>query len=283
MGVGRLGGRPGMGQMAQIITVAAAKGGVGKTTLAYELAFALGGVLVDLDWDAGGATRMWGYRAEDHRRAPLLDGLQDVRVPAPLHAPNRPALVPSHPDLAVNQPDATLLAEKLNHWAASWLVPYVVVDTHPGAMEPTFGALAAARVVVVPVVLRTRELDALEGMLKEFGDYPMLIVPNLVPSVVPEALIKRLGELTRPRGVPIAPPVSEYPWWGRRQIHAALTSYDPVPTRMARVVAELQAVATVVRQIAEGEPIPTPSNGSVGLPYSDSSTISENRPVEMRK
>ena len=35
-----------------IVTVAAAKGGVGKTTLAYELAAGLGGVLVDLDWDA---------------------------------------------------------------------------------------------------------------------------------------------------------------------------------------------------------------------------------------
>ena len=46
---------------ARIVTVAAAKGGVGKTTLAYELAAALGGVLVDLDWDAGGATRMWGF------------------------------------------------------------------------------------------------------------------------------------------------------------------------------------------------------------------------------
>ena len=38
--------------MTAIITVSAAKGGVGKTTLAYELAAALDGPLVDLDWDA---------------------------------------------------------------------------------------------------------------------------------------------------------------------------------------------------------------------------------------
>lgn len=43
---------------ARIVTVGAAKGGVGKTTLAYEIAACLKGVLVDLDWDSGGATRM---------------------------------------------------------------------------------------------------------------------------------------------------------------------------------------------------------------------------------
>ena len=61
---------------ARIVTVAAAKGGVGKTTLAYELAAALSGVLVDLDWDAGGATRMWGHDPTRAARAPLLDALE---------------------------------------------------------------------------------------------------------------------------------------------------------------------------------------------------------------
>ena len=44
-----------------VVAVGASKGGVGKSTIAYELAAALGGVLVDLDWDSGGATRMGGY------------------------------------------------------------------------------------------------------------------------------------------------------------------------------------------------------------------------------
>jgi hypothetical protein len=51
-------------RMPKIFTVAAAKGGVGKTTLAYELAYLLDAPLVDLDWDAGGASRKWGYRHE---------------------------------------------------------------------------------------------------------------------------------------------------------------------------------------------------------------------------
>ncbi len=42
--------------MPKIITVAAYKSGVGKTTLALELAQLLEAPLVDLDWDKGGAT-----------------------------------------------------------------------------------------------------------------------------------------------------------------------------------------------------------------------------------
>ena len=55
--------------MSQIVTVAARKGGVGKTTLAYELAWLLDAPLVDLEFDEGSATRMWGYRHETRVRA----------------------------------------------------------------------------------------------------------------------------------------------------------------------------------------------------------------------
>jgi hypothetical protein len=41
----------------KIVTVAAYKGGVGKTTLALELAYLLGAPLVDFEWDSGGASR----------------------------------------------------------------------------------------------------------------------------------------------------------------------------------------------------------------------------------
>ena len=51
------------------MTVAARKGGVGKTTLAYELAWLLDAPLVDLEFDEGSATRMWGYRHETRVRA----------------------------------------------------------------------------------------------------------------------------------------------------------------------------------------------------------------------
>lgn len=236
----------------RIVAVAATKGGVGKTTLAYELAYALDAVLVDLDWDAGGATRQWGYRPELRQRAPLLDALQNNHAPRPIHAEGRPPLLPSHPDFAVNQPEPSLLADKLTSWASVWNKPFVVVDTHPGAVDSTFGALAAASVVVVPVVMRMRELAALEAMVQEFEGYPLLVVPNMVPYVVPSSLTDRLAELVRAHPVPVAPPVSEYRWWGRRQLRAALTSYDPVPARLQRAVNELNAVADTIRAYVNG-------------------------------
>src|SRR5512142_2603310 len=133
--------------MSHIVTVAATKGGVGKTALAYELAYALDAVLVDLDWDAGGATRQWGYRPELRQRAPLLDALQNNHATRPVHAERRPPLVPSHSDFAVNQPEPSALADKLTSWASVWDKRFVVVDTHPGGVDSTFGALSAAAVV----------------------------------------------------------------------------------------------------------------------------------------
>lgn len=48
---------------------------------------------------------------------------------------------------------------------------YLVVDT-----------MLAASVVVTPVVLATNELNALEGMPREVGDYSLLLIPSKVPA-----------------------------------------------------------------------------------------------------
>src|SRR5512135_3862944 len=106
--------------MARIISVASTKGGVGKTTIAYELAWLLGGPLVDLDWDAGGATRQWGYRHERRLRAPLLDALERSSTPVPLRGVRKPDLVPSHPDFVDYQPAPEDMAGALEKWAGEW-------------------------------------------------------------------------------------------------------------------------------------------------------------------
>jgi chromosome partitioning protein len=66
-----------------IITVASPKGGVGKTTLAYELAALFNACLVDLDWDMGGATGMVGDDPERRSGSPLLTGLLQGKGPTP--------------------------------------------------------------------------------------------------------------------------------------------------------------------------------------------------------
>src|SRR5512143_1491314 len=152
---------------SKIATVYAGKGGVGKTTISYELAYLLGAVLVDLDWDAGGASGMWGYNPRERPpRTPRVDAIGTGQTPSVVRQERRPDLVPSHPDLAVNQPEPAELRDRLAKWAVEWDRPWAVVDTHPGGG-------AAASVVVMPVVLGMRELDALEGTLAELEGYPI--------------------------------------------------------------------------------------------------------------
>lgn len=228
--------------MPKIIAVAAAKGGVGKTTLAYELAAGLNGVLVDLDWDSGGATRMWGYDPASFKRAPLLDAFEagpNGRPPIPRSRPHQPALVPGHRDLAASQIPDSLVADCLAQWAIAWEEHFgrrfVVIDTHPGANPLTDGAMQVADLVVVPVVLAAREIDALEGMLEDFAEYRLLLVPNMVPPSPPSRYIEQLAGLAR--GVPVAPPISEHRWIRRRLRRAAIL-LQPNPGREVRRAAD---------------------------------------------
>jgi chromosome partitioning protein len=232
-----------------VVTVAAAKGGVGKTTLAYELAASLNGILVDLDWDSGGATRMWGYDPSKYRRAPLLDALEagpDGKPPIPRTRRHQPALVPSHGDLAASSIDESLVADCLASWTATWDNRTVVVDTHPGANPLTDGAIEVADLMVIPVVLGSRELDALEAMLNDFRKYRLLLVPNMVPPVPPRRLVERLRTLVETDSV--APPISEHRWIRRRLRRSALTLQPDPGVQLSRAAAEFRAVAEAVEK-----------------------------------
>lgn len=232
---------------ARIITVAAAKGGVGKTTLAYELAAALDGILVDLDWDAGGATRMWGFDPGASARAPLLDALErapDGRPPRPRRRPHQPLLVPGHPDLAASHIPEDLVADALGAWAREWgsEVGHVVVDTHPGANPLTDGALAAADLVVVPVILGVRELDALAAMLNDFAEYRLLLVPTMVPAIPPRRMVDRLEAMVGP-DIAVSPPIRDHRWLRRRLRRAALVRQTNPGVRVRAAAAEFLIVA----------------------------------------
>ncbi len=230
-----------------VITVGASKGGVGKTTIAYELAAALGGVLVDLDWDSGGATRMWGYDPASFRRAPLLDAMESGagKPPRPRVKRNQPDLVPSHPDLAASDIPDALVAECLASWTKEWDRP-VVVDTHPGANQLTDGAMQVADLVVVPVILAAREMDALAGMLEDFVAYRLLLAPNMVPASPPRRYVDRLASLAG--NTPVAPPISEHRWMRRRVRRAALTLQPNPGRQVQRVAEEFRTLANVVSQ-----------------------------------
>jgi chromosome partitioning protein len=231
----------------RILTVAAYKGGVGKTTLALELANVLDAVLVDLEWEDGSATRRWGYRHERYARRPLMDALQSGQAPKPLAGRRKADLVPGHRDMATASLGADEVADALEQWAGEWDRDWIVVDTHPGANPFLGGAMAAASVIAVPTPLKTTELDGLEGMLTEAADFPLLLVPNMVPSRPPASLNRRLWEMAQKWDVPLGPVVSEYRELPRRQQRMAVTALDPTPISWQRYVDEIQAVARAVK------------------------------------
>ncbi len=240
-------------RVSKIVTVAAGKGGVGKTTLAYELAYLLDAPLVDLDWNRGSSTRRWGFRPEARVRAPLIDAVTSGQTPALVAGKGRkPDLLPGHPDFAEHQPPDEEMADLLAKWAGEWGHDFTVVDTHPGAASAGHGAMAAANVVVVPVVLATNELNALEETLEDVPDYPLLLVPNMVERSVPRAELKRLRRMVEDSQTQVGPVVPLYRPLRTRKRHAALCAEQPTPVAARNFVAGLRQVADAVRSYTSG-------------------------------
>ncbi len=234
-----------------IVTVASPKGGIGKTTLAFELAGALGAVLVDLDWDGGGATGRWGDSPERRVRSALLTGLVLGFGPAPgfLSADGRPGLVPSDTRLAeLTGIEPGRVIDRLTAWSREWGRP-VVVDTHPGTGALSDGAIAAAQCVVVPMVLGGMELAALASFLRMRADFPLLLVPNRFAGRVRERrLLRQLWNLTQTYKLEVAPPIGDHPWLPHRGRRAALVLTHSPGSQVTTAADEFRIVADVVRQ-----------------------------------
>ncbi|RZU46684.1 chromosome partitioning protein [Krasilnikovia cinnamomea] len=234
----------------RIVSVASYKGGVGKTFLAYEVAYLLGAILLDLDWDDGNATVAWGYNEEERMRSPLLDALEAGRTPRPLAGgPWRPDLVPCSSLFSDSQPSAKEMAKAVGGWAAHWgreLGRPVVVDTHPGGVPSTLGAVAASHLILMPTVLGEREMAAAKKMLRELKSYPLLVVPNRIPLSPPERYITQLERAAGEAQVPIGPEIGEYRWLTTRARRMAVTATTPVPKKARTLVDELHKVGETV-------------------------------------
>jgi chromosome partitioning protein len=103
---------------------------------------------------------------------------------------------------------------------------------------------------VVPVILGMRELDALEGMLREYSDYRLLLVPNMVPSVPPKRLVERLADIAGDE-VAVAAPVRDHRFIRRRLRRSALVRQPNPGARVRAAAEEFTAVAEHV-EVASG-------------------------------
>ncbi|MFI9041634.1 ParA family protein [Streptomyces sp. NPDC053726] len=226
-----------------IVAAAAYKGGDGKSTFARELAYLLDGVLVDFDWDPGCSSRSMGYRHERYVNYPLQVAFSKKSTPRPIAGTRRSDLIPSYPELVEEQPPRDEVSEHLERWARELGRP-LVVDTHPGGCELTYGALNASDSIVVPAVLAKESLNALSGMVDELAEYPLIIAPNKVDSppgwarVEFRNIVERYGHRTGPL-------VHYEKWVARRLLNQAISSH-PVPKRAEKFVSSMDALAEAV-------------------------------------
>ncbi|MFD4268139.1 ParA family protein [Rhodococcus sp. NPDC058481] len=234
--------------MTNILVCHSRKGGVGKSTIAYELAYVLDAPLIDLEHDGGSVTRKWGYRPEDRSRSLLLDAIANGRTPRPLKGFNKAKLVPGHPDLYDSQPSEEQMAQALLQWADDWKTDWIVVDTHPGATPHGHGALSVANVVIAPTPLRTSDLDATEQLVNEMSDYPVVIVPTFVPVFPPKAEIERLRSIIDGTPVQVGPLVPHALAVGTRKKRMAITSEDPPAKALQPVADAMVAIADFVKE-----------------------------------
>ena len=122
----------------------------------------------------------------------------------------------------------------------------MVVDTHPGANPLTDGAMQVADLVVVPVVLGAREMDALEAIVADYAGYNLLLVPTMVPAGAHRDASSSGSRRSPAAGSRSRLPVSEHRWIRRRLRRAALVTQPNPGVRVRAAAAEFRAVADSV-------------------------------------
>ncbi|WP_120632596.1 ParA family protein [Ruegeria sp. EL01] len=150
------------------IVIANNKGGVGKTTIASQLTYALAGrghSVVGIDLDS-----QRNFTGAFEARQDLGNALELVISCQPVAADLQPGeigILSGHKDLSAQNSDDVLVNTR-NGIARSGGADFCVIDTPPSFSELVYGALLGAEYLLVPIELKKFSLDGIEGVLEAF-------------------------------------------------------------------------------------------------------------------
>ena len=182
-----------MKTMNEIIAITNQKGGVGKTTTAYNLASALSKynrriLLIDMD-PQGNCSQSLGIDPSVCKKttAELLLGTSDLKHVIRKTPLDNVSIIPSNLTLAMvestllantYQAPLTLLQSCLANKEAS-LYDFIIIDCPPSLSFLSLNALNAAKSVLVPVQCEFFALDALAQLLSSIASVQRSSNPNL--------------------------------------------------------------------------------------------------------
>ncbi len=206
---------------AQIIAIASPLDGVGKTTLAYEVASAFHWTLVDFDWATESARarvcRESQYDGAHLGRALSGDPSEGLTIfsqaPTAMVVDDQPALLAGR----LSTCDGPLTPDQVSHQLVKWSrdhlfgVGPMVIDTTAACPELMAGAIAAANLLAMPVRVDIEALGALNSALDLFDlDIETVLVPNFVTSAF-ESVRADLESIALDIGATIGPQLSYHP------------------------------------------------------------------------
>ncbi|MGY9049295.1 cobyrinic acid a,c-diamide synthase [Puniceibacterium antarcticum] len=213
------------------IVVANNKGGVGKTTIATQIAFHLrhaghSVVAVDLDGQVNLTSALPGVRVVGN----ALGMVETGAVPPFTTEPGELVLIEGDAEVPVSSADAVLrgTAQGLRSIDGP---EFCVIDTPPTFSAVVYGAMLSADYMLAPIELKKFSLDGVEGVLKAFvqvqelnegitflgllpsrfdavkqseRDTLQLVAESYSALIIPHAIRNRVGyEMAEAEGLPV--------------------------------------------------------------------------------